>query len=59
MVTSGTVRCRSMGRAVKGRIERAEHEEEVSKVRRGFSKGKNHYDWAGVSVAMEATPSGS
>ena len=58
MVTSGTVRCRSMG-AVKGRIERAEHEEEVSKVRQGFSKEKNHYDWAGVSVAIEPTPSGS
>ena len=30
-------------------------EEDVSKVRRGFSEEDNHCDWAGMSVAIEPT----
>ena len=50
IVISGKARCRPMGRAAEGRIERAEwDDEEASKEREGFSKQNNQNDCAGMS----------
>ena len=49
-----------MGRTAEGHIKKVEwDEEETSKVKQEFSKENNYCDWAGMSVAIDITSSGS
>ena len=58
-MTSGTARCRPVGRAAEGHVERPKRdEEEALKVRR-LIKENNYCGWAEMSVAIEPTSSES